>query len=217
MNDFWSMSGLHIPPSRWTKSQTIIAERRIMPSSTEIHWRLQKYSYKLGCYSGTPHRRLLEHRWVKRFVWSMDRFHSGFDLNLFWRRVGETPDLCCGVNGVYVSAFPLVCSLWWWVPSAPGHWARVTKSLFEIRPPPTPTTSSFGLAVQDLTLNWTQRRSSLDISKAMRETSRSLEVTVAALAAVITLRHPQVLLAGSLDVFGWLWVRARQLCVMSVT
>ena len=67
---------LHIPPSRWTKSQTLLAERRIIPCSTSIHWRLQNYPYKLGCYARTPHRWLLEYRWVKRFVWFLDRFHS---------------------------------------------------------------------------------------------------------------------------------------------
>ena len=38
INDFWSMSGkLHIPPSRVTQSQTLLAERRIIPYSTKIH------------------------------------------------------------------------------------------------------------------------------------------------------------------------------------
>ena len=67
---------LHVPPSRWTQSQTLPAERRIIPYSTEIHWRLQNYSYKLGCFARKPHRWLLEYRWIKRFVWSLDRFHS---------------------------------------------------------------------------------------------------------------------------------------------
>ena len=40
---------LHIPPSRWTKSPTLLAERRIIPYSTEIHWRNQNYSYEFGC------------------------------------------------------------------------------------------------------------------------------------------------------------------------
>ena len=71
---------LHVPPSRWTKSQTLLAERRIIPCSTEIHWRLQNYSYKIGCWARTPHRRLLEHRWVKRFVWFLDRFHSVYSV-----------------------------------------------------------------------------------------------------------------------------------------
>ena len=52
------------------------AERRIIPYSSEIHWRLQNYSYKLGCCARKPHRWLLEHRWIKRFVWLLDRFHS---------------------------------------------------------------------------------------------------------------------------------------------
>ena len=36
----------HIPPSRWTQSQTLLAERRTIPYSTEIHWRLQNYLYE---------------------------------------------------------------------------------------------------------------------------------------------------------------------------
>ena len=67
---------LHIPPSRWTQSRTLLAERRIIPFSTEMHWRLQNYADKLGCYARKPHRWLLEYRWVKRFVWFLDRFHS---------------------------------------------------------------------------------------------------------------------------------------------
>ena len=51
---------LHIPPSRWTQSQTLLAERRIIPYSTEIHWRLQNYTHELGCYARTTHRWLLE-------------------------------------------------------------------------------------------------------------------------------------------------------------
>ena len=67
---------LHIPPSRWTQSQTLPAERRIIPYSTEIHWRIQNYKNEFGCYARTPHRWLLEYRWVERFVWFLDRFHS---------------------------------------------------------------------------------------------------------------------------------------------
>ena len=40
---------LHLPPLRWTTSQTLLAERRIIPYSTEIHWRIQNYSF--GCQS----------------------------------------------------------------------------------------------------------------------------------------------------------------------
>ena len=71
---------LERPPSRWTESQTLLAERRIIPYSTEIHWRLQNNTYKLGCHARTRHRRLLEHRWVKRFVWFLDRFHSVYSI-----------------------------------------------------------------------------------------------------------------------------------------
>ena len=39
----------YLPPSRWTQSQTLLAERRIIPCSTEIHWRLQNYKNKFGC------------------------------------------------------------------------------------------------------------------------------------------------------------------------
>ena len=67
---------LHIPPSRWTQSRILLAERRITPCSTEIHWRLQNYTYKLGCFARTPHRWLLEYRLIQRFVWFLDRFHS---------------------------------------------------------------------------------------------------------------------------------------------
>ena len=61
---FWSIK-LHIPPSRWTQSQTLLAERRIISFSTEIHWRLQKYSHKLGCYAREKHRWLWRYRSVK--------------------------------------------------------------------------------------------------------------------------------------------------------
>ena len=71
---------LHISPSRWTKSQTSLVERRIIPHSTKIHWGLQNYSYKLGCYARKPHRWPLEHRWVKRFVWFLDRFYSIYSI-----------------------------------------------------------------------------------------------------------------------------------------
>ena len=71
---------LHIPPSRWTQSPTLLAKRRIIPCSTETHWRLQNYSYKFGCWARTPHRGLLEHRWIKRFVWFLDMLHSVYSV-----------------------------------------------------------------------------------------------------------------------------------------
>ena len=87
---------LHIPPSRWTPSQTLLAERRIIPYSTEVHWRFQNYSYEFGCQTRTPHRRLLKHRWVKRFFWFLDRFHSVYSIKRETSRriymVGGKPD-----------------------------------------------------------------------------------------------------------------------------
>ena len=83
-SDWWFLvhvRKLQIPPSRWTQSQTLLAERRIIPFSTEIHWRLQNYKNELGGYARKPHRWLLEHRWIKRFVWFLDRFHSVYS----WR------------------------------------------------------------------------------------------------------------------------------------
>ena len=67
---------LHFPPSRWTQSQTLLAERSIIPYSTEIHWCIQNYSHEFGCGAKETHRWLLEYRWTKRFVWFLDRFYS---------------------------------------------------------------------------------------------------------------------------------------------
>ena len=77
---------LHFPPSHWTESQTLLAERRIIPFSTERHWRLQNYKNQFGCYARTPHRWPLEYRWIKRFVWFSDRFHSVYS---FWRETSR--------------------------------------------------------------------------------------------------------------------------------
>ena len=71
---------LQKPPSRWTQSQAFLAERRIIPYSTEVHWRLQNYTDKLGWYARKPHRGLLEFRWVKRCVWFLDRSHSVYSI-----------------------------------------------------------------------------------------------------------------------------------------
>ena len=67
--------------SRWTQSQTLLAERRIIPYSTEIHWCIQNYSYELECYARETHRWLLEYRWITRLVWLLDRFHSVFCID----------------------------------------------------------------------------------------------------------------------------------------
>ena len=63
-------------PSRWTKSQTLLAERRIIPYSTEVHWRIQNYTYEFGCQAREAHRWLLEYWWLSKLVWSLDRFHT---------------------------------------------------------------------------------------------------------------------------------------------
>ena len=71
---------LHLPPSRWTQGQTLLAERRIIPYSTGVHWRIQIYSYEFGCQARETHRWLLEYRWVSRLVRSLDRFHTSYSI-----------------------------------------------------------------------------------------------------------------------------------------
>ena len=61
-------------------SQTLLAERRIIPYFTKTHGCIQNYSYEFGCQAREAHRRLLEYRWIKRFVWSLDRFHSIYSI-----------------------------------------------------------------------------------------------------------------------------------------
>ena len=70
----------HLSPSCGTPSQTVHAKRRIISYSAEKHWRIQNYTYKLGCYARKPHRWLLEYRWVKRFVWFLYMFHSIYSI-----------------------------------------------------------------------------------------------------------------------------------------
>ena len=60
--------------SHWTTSQTLLAERGIIPYSTKIHWRIQNYSYEFGCQAREAHWWLLEHWWLSRLVWCLDRF-----------------------------------------------------------------------------------------------------------------------------------------------
>ena len=71
---------LHIPPSRWTPSQTLLAERRIIPNSTEVHWHFQNYTYEFGCEAWETHRWLLEYRWVSRLVRSLERVHTIYSI-----------------------------------------------------------------------------------------------------------------------------------------
>ena len=83
---------LHLPPSRRTQSQTLFAERRIIiPCSTErclppgcaLKNRTVRAGRSPKNTSGqarTPHRWLLEYRWIKRFVWFLDTFHSVYSI-----------------------------------------------------------------------------------------------------------------------------------------
>ena len=104
---------LHIPPSRWTQSQTLLAEIGSIPHSTWIHWRLQNYTHEFECQAGETHRWLLEYRWVKRFVLFMDRFHSIY----FIGRKNLLTDKC-GPRGV--SEISWSDSKWGEV--GPGKW-----------------------------------------------------------------------------------------------
>ena len=65
-----------LPSSRGTQSQTLLADWRIIPSSTEIHRRDQGYECILGCFVGEKHRRLLERWWRSKIVRYMERFHK---------------------------------------------------------------------------------------------------------------------------------------------
>ena len=77
INDFWSMSGsFKKPSSSWPPSQTLLAKKRIIHHSTEVHWRFQNYSYEFEYQARKTHRSWLEYRWVKRLVRSLDRFHT---------------------------------------------------------------------------------------------------------------------------------------------
>ena len=57
---------------------------------TEVHWRLQNYLYEFGCQTRKAHRSLLEYRWVKRLVGSLDRFHSNYSVG----RKTSQKDIC---------------------------------------------------------------------------------------------------------------------------
>ena len=82
---------LHIPPSRWTKSQTLLAERRIIPYSTEIHWRLQNYTHT---NLDVMQERRIDDYWnidgSREFVWFLDRFHPVYST----RRETSRRNIC---------------------------------------------------------------------------------------------------------------------------
>ena len=84
---------LHFPPSRWTQSQTFTRREKIIPYSTEVHWRFQKYSYEFGYSAGETHWWLLEYQWVKRLVGSKEGFtHFTFWKKTSWRICGPVRD-----------------------------------------------------------------------------------------------------------------------------
>ena len=87
INDFWSMSGNFIYRHHYkTRVKLDSPREESFPFPTETHWRLQNYSYKFGCPARETHRWLLEYRWVKGFVWSLDRFHSIYSI---WRKTSR--------------------------------------------------------------------------------------------------------------------------------
>ena len=51
-------------------------EEESFPVPLKYIGRIQNYSYEFGCQARATHRWLLEYRWVKRYVWFLDRFHS---------------------------------------------------------------------------------------------------------------------------------------------
>ena len=66
----------HLSPSRGTKSRTLLADRRIIPYSTEIHWRYQTYGHYVICDVGEKYWRLLERWWRSWIVRYVDRIHK---------------------------------------------------------------------------------------------------------------------------------------------
>ena len=71
---------LHVPPSRWIQFQTLLSEREESFPIPLKYIDVQNYADKLGCYARKPHWWLLEYRWIKRFVWFLDRFHPVYSI-----------------------------------------------------------------------------------------------------------------------------------------
>ena len=77
MNDFWFMSGSFIYRHLVESRVKLYSPREeSFPSSTELHWRFQNYTYEFGCQARETLRWLLAYRWILRLVWSLDRFHT---------------------------------------------------------------------------------------------------------------------------------------------
>ena len=60
----------------WTQSQTVHAERRIIPHSDEVHRRYQINTYITGCNVGETDWWLWERGWRERIIRRMDRPHK---------------------------------------------------------------------------------------------------------------------------------------------
>ena len=76
-NDFWSMSGNFIHHHHVEPRVKLYSPREeSFPIPLKYIDVSRNYSYEFGCQARETHRWLLEYRWVKRFVRSLDRFHS---------------------------------------------------------------------------------------------------------------------------------------------
>ena len=80
INDFWFMSGNFIYRHHVEPRVKLYSPRGIIPYSTKLHWRVQNYSYELGCQARETHRWLVEYRWSRRLVRSLDRFHTIYSI-----------------------------------------------------------------------------------------------------------------------------------------
>ena len=80
INDFWSMSGNFIYRHHVEPRVNLYSPRKESFPSPLKHWCIQNYSYEFGCQAGETHQWFLEYRWIKRFVWYLDRFHSVYSM-----------------------------------------------------------------------------------------------------------------------------------------
>ena len=83
INDFWLMSGNfiyrhHVEPR--VKLYSPREESFPIPLKYIDVSRTTHTNFKFGCQARKTHRWLLEYLWVKRYVWSMDRFHSIYSI-----------------------------------------------------------------------------------------------------------------------------------------
>ena len=70
---FWKF---YLPSPRGTQSQTVLAERSIVPNSTEIYRCNQGCKYIIGCYAGEVHWWLQECGWRSRITRCVVRFNQ---------------------------------------------------------------------------------------------------------------------------------------------